>query len=93
MTKKAKYAAKVNKAAALKEVSASDLKNAWHMYLDRVDQAREGIVITRYGKPVAKLVPYEAEEGRVGIFGHLAGTVTVHGDIIAPTGEEWEVDA
>lgn len=88
-----KYAAKSKKAAAVREVSASELKNAWHMYLDRVGQAHEEVVITRYGKPVAKLVPYEAVEGAQGIFGSLAGTVTVHDDIIAPTGEVWEADA
>lgn len=74
------------------EVSSSELKNAWHRYLDRVDQAHEEIVVTRYGKPVAKLVPYHGEEDEEGIFGCLEGTVTVHGDIVAPTGETWEAD-
>jgi prevent-host-death family protein len=74
------------------EVSASDLKNAWHEYLDQVDQARQEVVVTRYGRPVAKLVPYEGE-GRGGrIFGCLAGSVTIHGDIVAPLGEAWEAD-
>jgi prevent-host-death family protein len=87
------YTPKPHKPAAVREVTASELKNAWHLYLDQVGQAHEEIVVTRYGKPVAKLVPYEAEEGEPGIFGTLAGTVTVHGDIIEPTGEEWEADA
>lgn len=85
--------ATTRRAAAVREVSASEFKNAWHSYLDRVEQTREEVVVTRYGRPVAKLVPYEAEEKAGGIFGWLAGTVTVHGDIVAPTGEEWEADA
>lgn len=88
-----KYTRRPRKAATVREVTASELKNAWHLFLDRVGQAHEEVVITRYGKPVAKLVPYAAEEGEDGIFGFLAGTVTEHGDIIAPTGEVWEADA
>lgn len=74
-------------------VSSSDLKNGWHEYLDRVRQARQEIVVTRYGKPIARLSPVDGEEGEDGIFGVLAGTVTVHGDIVAPIDEAWEADA
>lgn len=73
------------------EVSASDLKNGWHGHLDRVSQSRVSIVVTRYGRPVARLVPYEEPE-EAGIFGALVGTVRVRGDIVAPTGEAWEAD-
>jgi prevent-host-death family protein len=79
-------------AGAVVEVSASDLKNSWHEYLDRVDQSRQQVIVTRYGRPVAKLVPYDAPDGG-GIFGCLAGTVTIHDDIVAPTGERWAADA
>lgn len=72
---------------------ASELKNGWHEYLDRVSRGREEIVVTRYGKPIAQLSPYRDADQEVGIFGCLEGTVTVHGDIVAPTGEEWEADA
>jgi prevent-host-death family protein len=75
------------------EVPASEVKNAWHEFVDRVSQAREEIVVTRYGKPVMKLSPIDEPEDRPGIFGCLAGTVTVHGDLVAPTEEVWEADA
>ncbi len=75
------------------EVSASDLKNSWHEFLERVAQARQEVVITRYGHPIAKLSPYEGPGDGGGIFGSLAGSVTVHGDIIAPVGEAWDADA
>ena len=74
------------------EVSASDLKNAWHEFLDHVARGRQEVVVTRYGKPIAKLTPYGEPEGEQGIFGWLAGSVTVHGDIIAPIDEAWDVD-
>jgi len=78
--------------AAATEVPASDVKKAWHHYVDRVTRAREIIVVTRYGRPVATLAPV-GEGGAVGsLVGSLAGTVTIHGDIVAPTGEAWEAD-
>lgn len=75
------------------EVSASDLKNSWHEFLEQVSQGRQEVVVTRYGKPIARLSPYEAPAAEVGIFGCLAGSVTVHKDIIAPIDAEWEADA
>ena len=74
------------------EVSASDLKNSWHEYLERVARGRQEVVVTRYGRPIAKLSPVEPHEETTGLFGWMSGTVTVHGDIIAPLDEEWEAD-
>jgi len=75
------------------EVSASDLKNSWHEYLEQVAQGRQAIVITRYGHPIARLSPVETTDDTVGLFGWMSGTVTVHGDIVAPLDEKWEADA
>ena len=74
------------------EVTASALKNAWHHHLDRVEQIRTDIVVTGYGRPVARLVPSAAGEEEPGIFGCLAGTVTEHGDTTLPVDEAWEAD-
>lgn len=83
---------KIQKAGVPREATASEVKNAWHSYLDRVNRTREEIVITRYGKPIAKLAPCAEPEEKPGLFGLLAGSVTVHGDIIAPIDEAWEAD-
>lgn len=87
--------ARINRARKVTEIPASEAKNQWHACLDRVSQAREELVITRYGKPIARLVPTreEDDEEREDIFGWLAGTVTIHGDIVAPVDEDWEADA
>lgn len=83
-------AKRAKRAQRVTEVSASEAKNAWHEILDRVSESREEVVITRYGKPIARLAPVEppAEERR-SIFGWMAGTVTIHGDIIEPLDVEW----
>lgn len=84
--------AKVSRPGEGAEVPASEVKNAWHEFIDRVSRTREEIVVTRYGKPIMKLSPIEETDPLPGIFGSLAGTVTVNGDIIAPTGESWNAD-
>lgn len=74
-------------------VSSSDLKNQWHEYLEQVTQGRQEIVVTRYGRPIARLCPFEPSDEAYGLFGFLSGTVTVHSDIVAPIDGVWEVDA
>jgi prevent-host-death family protein len=58
--------------------------------MDEVQDRHCEIVITKRGKPVAKLVP--SEDKRPDIFGYMKGTVTILGDIVGPTGEIWDAD-
>lgn len=57
--------------------------------IDEVQAKREAIVITKRGKPVAKLVPITS--GADEIFGFLAGQGAIVGDIVSPaiSAEEW----
>jgi len=55
--------------------------------LDRVASSGEILIITKRGKPVARLVPIE-----VSAPASLRGSVKVQGDIVGPTGESWESD-
>jgi len=55
--------------------------------LDQVATSGETLVITKRGKPVAKLVPVEQTPPE-----SLRGSVQYHGDIVGPLGEEWEAD-
>ncbi len=59
--------------------------------MDRVRRTRESVVITKRGRAVARLVPI-AEDAPVPLFGYLADTVTIHGDVVGPTGETWDAD-
>ncbi len=72
------------------EVPATAFKDSCLQLIDRVRQTREEIVVTKHGRPVAKLVAFE-EDTRP-IFGSLAGSVTIHGDIIEPVDEEWDAE-
>jgi prevent-host-death family protein len=72
-------------------IPAGQFKATCLRVMDRVRRTRESVVITKRGKPVARLGPI-AEEATVPLFGYLAGTVTIRGDVIGPTGETWDAD-
>jgi prevent-host-death family protein len=63
-------------------VSAVDFKANCLRLMDEVVQQRRPIIITKRGKPVAKLVPVEEEP--INLFGRMAGTAKICGDIISP---------
>ncbi|GAC1638717.1 MAG: type II toxin-antitoxin system Phd/YefM family antitoxin [Candidatus Acidiferrum sp.] len=57
--------------------------------MDEVQKKRQTVVITKRGKPVAKLIP--VDEGLDEFFGRWKGRIKIKGDIVAPaaTPEEW----
>lgn len=57
--------------------------------MDEVARTGEELVVTKYGRPVAKLVPVAAAPRP--LFGRLRGTVvSVADDAFAPTPELWD---
>lgn len=76
---------------APKEISASEFKTHCLELMDRVNRTHEEITITKYGRPVAKLIGHDAEQPE--IFGFLSGTVTTYGDLVSPIDEPWDADA
>ena len=75
-----------------KYVPATEFKANCLRLMDEVAQQRRPIIITKRGKPVAKLVPMEEEP--LDLFGRMAGSIKICGDIISPIDEdEWTGDA
>jgi prevent-host-death family protein len=76
----------------VQHISAANFKAECLRLLDEVASTRRPIIVTKRGKPIAKLVP--VEEGAIDIFGRMAGTITIFGDIIGPIEDlEWTGDA
>ena len=73
------------------QIAAGQFKAQCLKLMDQVQQTREEIVITKHGKPVAKLVPLDSGSSQ-SLFGYMQGTVQINDDIIAPIDETWEVD-
>jgi len=71
----------------MKQIGAAQFKERCLALLDEVDQ--DGIVITKRGKPVAKLVPFDTDSA--GLIGSLAGKVRITGDVLS-TGVDWHAE-
>jgi len=73
----------------MKKMAAGSFKTNCLAVMDEVYAKRETIVITKHGKPVAKLVPIQSETDE--IFSFLAGKGTIAGDVVSPavSPEEW----
>lgn len=73
----------------MKKMPAGSFKTHCLAVMDEVQAKRESVVITKYGKPVAKLVPVNAEADD--IYNFLAGKGSITGDVVSPalTTEEW----
>jgi prevent-host-death family protein len=72
----------------MKQISASKFKEQCLSLLDRVGE--DGIVITKRGKPVAKLIPIQAESSA--LIGKLKGRLKVKGDVFS-TGLKWHAQS
>ena len=72
------------------QIAAGEFKSKCLHILDEVQQSRRPIVITKRGKPVARLVPIDEKPATV--FGRMRGTGKILGDIVGPTGEIWDAD-
>ena len=66
----------------IKTISASAFRTRCFAVLAAVTKKRESIVITKRGKPIAKLVPVNAETDS--IFGFFSGRGSITGDVVSP---------
>lgn len=71
------------------EIPAGEFKARCLQLMDKVARSREPIVITKRGKPVAKLVPADAPAQRAPLFGYMVGTAEIRGDIVDTPHLEW----
>jgi prevent-host-death family protein len=73
----------------MKTMAAGAFKVHCLKVMDEVQSKRRAVLITKRGKPVAKLVPVEKEKDD--IFGFLKGKGKITGDIVSPilSPEEW----
>lgn len=68
-------------------IAAGEFKTHCLRLMDEVAERHTEIVITKYGKPVAKLGPVEDEVPDS--FGAMAGTVAYRDDIVTPDPDAW----
>jgi prevent-host-death family protein len=70
-------------------VAASEFKAKCLRLLDRVEEEGETLVITKRGRPVAKVIPVTG--GKRSLRGSWKGLVKIKGDIVHfDSSEDWE---
>ena len=72
----------------MKRIGATKFKEQCLALLDQLDA--DGLVITKHGKPVARVLPYDSQDAD--LIGSLKHKITVRGDIFS-TGVRWDADA
>jgi len=71
-----------------KTIGAAQFKERCLAILDEVGP--EGIVVTKHGKPVAKLIPIQADSAH--LIGSLKNEIEVQGNILS-TGVTWNAES
>ena len=68
-------------------LSAAEFKATCLEVLDRVSETRQGVVVTKRGKPVARVEPLVNRPDR--IVGAMKAEIEICGDLIEPLGVRW----
>ena len=73
----------------MKKMAAGSFKIHCLAVMDEVQAKRETVMITKRGKPVAKLIPADSDSDD--IYNFLAGKGAITGDVVSPAlgREEW----
>lgn len=72
----------------MKQIAAAKFKEQCLSLLDTV--AEEGLVITKHGRAVAKLIPIRAASAD--LIGALKGKLKIQGDVLS-TGAPWNAES
>ncbi len=77
----------------MQEIAISEFKAKCLAVLERVRSTKKPIRITRFGKPVAEVVPPTSVEDRSSWIGSMKNSMRITGDIVSPANDEdeWEV--
>ncbi len=76
----------------MEEIAISRFKATCLAVMERVRRTRKPVLVTRFGEPVAEIVPPSPPPRPEGWLGCLADTAEITGDIVTPAGdaEDWE---
>ena len=77
----------------MKEVAISEFKAKCLALLEQVHKTKKPIRITRFGKPIADVVPPAPAAGKRDWLGSMEGRMEILGDIVSPVIDESEIEA
>ena len=76
----------------MREVAISEFKAKCLALLDQVQKTKKPILITRFGKPLAEVIP-PTQKPSADWIGSMRDRIEILGDIVSPANDpkEWEV--
>lgn len=76
----------------MEEIAISKFKSTCLAVLERVRKTHKPVRVTRFGLPVADVVPPAVPQKKKRVLGAMAGTARITGDIVSPAcdEEDWE---
>ncbi len=78
----------VHRRSTVKTIGAAKFKEQCLALLEKLTP--EGLIITKHGKPVARVIPYPRESAD--LIGALRNKIEIEGNILS-TGFAWDADA
>ncbi len=75
---------------AAREMKASEFKARCLEVMDTVARTGDAVIVTKRGKPVAKLCPIT--EPLSPLLGCMKGRIEILGDIVSPIDVEWDAE-
>lgn len=72
----------------METVPAGQFKVHCLALLDKVAQKGEMLIVTKHGKPVARILPVEKQKD---VENPLKHSIVFEGDLLSPISETWEV--
>ena len=74
----------------MREIAISKFKATCLAVLEDVRRTHKPVLVTRFGKPVAQIVPPPPPKRRKNWLGSMKGSMKIVGDIISPAVDESE---
>ncbi len=77
----------------MEEIAVSEFKAKCLEILKQVQKTKKPLRITRFGKPIAEVVPPSPPPARKNWLGSMSDSFDITGDIVSPASEEGEWEA
>ncbi len=73
-----------------KQIAAGEFKAKCLKLMDEVQSSKTPLVVTKHGKPIVTIIPFEEKQGFP--IGFMRGQISIKGDIVGPSGEIWNAE-
>ena len=76
----------------MEEIAISKFKATCLAVLEKVRKTHKPVRVTRFGQPVADVIPPAVSQKKKRVLGAMVGTARITGDIVSPACDEqdWE---